>query len=134
MGSLGAISPQQLRAASQSFSGARNATAQIFYATGNSAEDVTKLRNVRAAAVREAGVSGFGLALSTKGDMQRTAQTAEKLTAQAQASTDLRTDIQANTAALMAVYAEVAKQTAVQTQLLEIEAARTLATDTRTRR
>lgn len=128
----GVATPQQMVTASRNFSSARQMTGKIFYGATNTPAGAAQVRNSRAAALRESGVASYGLALTTKGHLDRSADIANKLSAQMKSSADLRTDVQANTAAIMALYSEVAQQTAIQVQLLELEAAKTLAGDTRT--
>ena len=125
------LSAAGITQASQSFAGARQMTSQLFYlqTAAPTNQSSQALHYVRGVAVREAGMSGYGLAMTIKGDMTRAQETADRLSAQAAASADLRTDVQANTAAVMALYAQITKETAISAQMLEIQAAQTLAMD-----
>ena len=113
-------------------SGARNAAKQIFFYNGSDALDqqkVSQLRARRSAMLRESAVTGYATSTAMKSDLGTSGAAANKLMAQVKDSSDLRGDVQANTAAMLAVFGEMTKQTALQTQMLEIAAAQTLAAD-----
>lgn len=111
---------------------ARNAAKQIFFYNGSDALDqqkVSQLRARRSAMLRESAVTGYATSTAMKSDLGTSGAAANKLMAQVKDSSDLRGDVQANTAAMLAVFGEMTKQTALQTQMLEIAAAQTLAAD-----
>lgn len=115
----------------------REAASKIFFVPNSvdvSVNTVKQLRERRNAAVRDAAVTGYGAAASFKADLSETQQIADKLSAQARESADLRTDVQVNTATLLAIYGEIQKQTAIQAQMLELDAARSLAADVTAKR
>lgn len=115
----------------------REAAAKLFFYNGNaemSQTTVSELRQRRGAMVRESALSGYGAAASMKADLVGTQKIAQGLQTQAKDAADLRGDVQANTATMLAIYGELAKQTALQAQLLEIESASTLASDSTGRR
>jgi len=117
---------------SMDLKGARDAAKQIFFYNGSDALDqqkVSQLRARRGAMLRESAVTGYATSTAMKSDMGKSGEAANKLVAQVKDSADLRGDVQANTAAMLAVFGEMTKQTALQTQMLEIAAAQTLAGD-----
>lgn len=110
----------------------RNAAKSLFFYAGEKALDqtgITQLRERRNAVLRDAAINGYGAATSMKGDMVKSQQIADKLSTQAQSTTDLRGDVQANTATMLAIYGEITKQTAIQAQMLEVQSAQTLSVD-----
>lgn len=118
--------------AAMDLKGARDAAKQIFFYNGSDALDqqkVSQLRARRGAMLRESAVTGYATSTAMKSDMGKSGESANKLVAQVKDSADLRGDVQANTAAMLAVFGEMTKQTALQTQMLEIASATTLAAD-----
>ncbi len=110
----------------------REAAAQLFFYNGSNPMDqktIGLLRERRNALVRDSAIGGYGAAVAMKGDMAKTTQIADNLSAQAKDATDLRGDVQANTATMLALLGEVSKQTALQAQMLEMQSAQALSGD-----
>lgn len=135
---LGQVKSMKMSGESMNFgsitnlNGGREAASQIFFYNGKesmSPQLVSQLRTRRQAVVRDSAVTSYGTAAAMKGDMIKTQQVADGLSAQAKATTDLRGDVQVNTAAMLAIYGEVSKQTAIQAQMLELQSAQTLSVD-----
>lgn len=133
----GAINIPNISSSADPIAAGREAAGQLFFYNGDQTmtqEAVSGLRERRNIVLRETAVTAYGAATALRADLDGTRQIAEGLQNQAKTSADLRTDVQVSTAALLAMYAELQKQTTMAAQMLELEAARVLASDATGRR
>ncbi|QAY80216.1 hypothetical protein [Sphingosinicella sp. BN140058] len=115
----------------QTVNDGREAASQMFYSNGGkmTQEAVTSLRDRRNTVLRETAVNAYGAASAIKGKLTEASSTSDALAKRVGATVNMREDIAAGNAIMLNVYLELQKQTAMSAQLLELEAARTLAAD-----